>query len=146
MTGARSIDSLEGLRKLLDASRTIAVVGLSDQPDRESHQISAYLQARGYRIIGVNPSAAMILGEPCYPSLEAIPGEIREEIDFVAIFRKPDAAAGIAEEASRLGFDTVWLVPGSFSREVEEVARARGLAYVPGVCLRTAREMTLPRR
>jgi predicted CoA-binding protein len=136
---------MEDLRKLLDGSRTIAVVGLSDQPDRESYQISAYLQGRGYRIIGVNPSAVRILGEPCYPSLEAIPDETREEIDFVAVFRKPEAASQVAEEAARLGFDTVWLVPGAFSRQVEEAVTARHLAYVPGVCLRTARELTLSR-
>jgi len=143
LSATRRLDSIEDLRTLLDGSRTIAVVGLSDQPDRESYQISSYLQARGYRIIGVNPSAVRILGEPCYPSLEAIPGETRSEIDFVAIFRKPEAAAQVAEEASRLGFATVWLVPGSFSRQVEDVASASGLAYVPGVCLRTARELTL---
>jgi len=145
VTAARRLDSVEAVRALLDRSRTIAVVGLSDQPDRESYQISAYLQGKGYRIIGVNPSVAGILGEPCYPSLGAIPEETRKEIDFVAIFRRPEAAAQVAEEAARLGFDTVWLVPGSFSRPVEDVATARGLAYVPGVCLRTARELTLSR-
>jgi uncharacterized protein len=143
LSTARRLDSIEDLRALLDRSRAIAVVGLSDQPDRESYQISSYLQARGYRIIGVNPSAVRILGEPCYPSLEAIPEETRNEIDFVAVFRKPEAAAQVAEEASRLGFGTVWLVPGSFSRQVEDVVTGRGLAYVPGVCLRTARELTL---
>jgi predicted CoA-binding protein len=145
LSAARRLDSAEDLRALLDGSRTIAVVGLSDQPDRESYQISAYLQGKGYRIIGVNPSAVRILGEPCYPSLEAIPEETRKEIDFVAVFRKPEAAVQVAEEAARLGFDTVWLVPGSFSRQVEDVATARSLAYVPGVCLRTARELTLSR-
>jgi len=145
LSAARRLDSAEDLRELLDRSRTIAVVGLSDQPDRESYQISSYLQGRGYRIIPVNPSCVRILGEPCYPALGAIPEETRDEIDFVAVFRRPEAAAQVAEEASRLGFDTVWLVPGSFSRQVEDVVTARSLAYVPGVCLRTARELTLSR-
>ena len=121
---------------------TVLLLGTLDTKGKEYAYLRDRIRERGVDVLLVD---AGILGEPCYPSLGAIPEETRKEIDFVAIFRRPEAAAQVAEEAARLGFDTVWLVPGSFSRPVEDVATARGLAYVPGVCLRTARELTLSR-
>jgi predicted CoA-binding protein len=142
MTGARAIDSLEDVKALLDGSKTIAVVGLSDKPDRESHEISAYLQRSGYRIVGVNPAAAEVLGEPCHPSLAAIPEDVRKEVDLVAIFRRPQDAAKVADEAAALGMKRIWFVPGSFSREALDVAERRGLTFVAEKCIRTAHQIT----
>jgi len=142
MSAARAIESLEDLKALLDEVKTIAVVGLSDKPDRESHSIAAYLQQKGYKIIGVNPTAAQILGEPCYPSLSAIPEEARKRIDLVAIFRRPEDAAKIAEEAAGLGLRRVWFVPGSFSGEALEAAERHGLTFVAERCLRTSHLLT----
>jgi hypothetical protein len=141
MSAARAIESLEDLKALLDEVKTIAVVGLSDKPDRESHSIAAYLQQNGYKIIGVNPTAAQILGEPCYPSLSAIPEEVRKRIDLVAIFRRPEDAEKIAEEAAGLGLRRVWFVPGSFSMPVLQAAIRHRLTFVADKCLRTSHQL-----
>jgi predicted CoA-binding protein len=138
----KALESLEDLKTLLDGAKTIAVVGLSDKPDRESHAIAAYLQRNGYRIVGVNPTAARILGEPCYPSLAAIPEDTRKRIDLVAVFRRPEDAVKVAEEAAGLGLERVWFVPGSFSREALAAADRHGLTFVAERCIRTAHEMT----
>jgi len=71
--------------KILSNSRTVAVVGLSDSPDRDSYRVASYLKNHGYRVIPVNPNVKEVLGEKAYPSL----GEIPEKIDIVDIFRKP---------------------------------------------------------
>ena len=142
MSAARAIESFADVKALLDDVKTIAVVGLSDKPDRESHTITSYLQRSGYKIIGVNPIAAQILGEPCYPSLATIPEDARKRIDLVAIFRRPEDAAKIAEEAAGLGLQRVWFVPGSFSREVLEAAERHGLTFVAERCLRTSHQLT----
>src|SRR5437764_1334500 len=83
----------------------VAVVGLSDRPDRDSHRVAAYLQRRGYRIIPVNPAVAEVLGEKAYASLKDIP----EIIEIVDIFRKPDAVPPIVEEAIAVGAKVVWM-------------------------------------
>jgi len=142
MSAPKHIDSLEDLKALLDEVKTIAVVGLSDKPDRESHSIAAYLQQNGYKIIGVNPTAAQILGEPCYPSLAAIPEEARKRIDLVAIFRRREDAATIAEEAAGLGLRRVWFVPGSWSGSAFQAAIRHRLTFVADKCLRTSHLLT----
>jgi predicted CoA-binding protein len=138
----RLLDTAEEIRELFAETRTIAVAGLSEKPDRDSHAIAAYLQRQGLRIIGVNPKATNILGEPCYPSLSAIPEGERRQIDLVAIFRRPDDVPGVIAEAARLGLKRAWLVPGAESREGLEACAAQGLDCVAGHCLRTA-HMTL---
>jgi uncharacterized protein len=85
----------EEMLALLKSCRTIAVVGLSDRPDRVSHRVASYLRKKGYRIIPVNPVKTEIMGEKCYPDLSAIP----EPVDIVNIFRAVEAIPGIVEEA-----------------------------------------------
>src|ERR1700722_648918 len=87
--------SPEEVRQLLSTARTVAVVGLSDKPDRDSYHVAAYLQQHGYRIIPVNPAVASVLGEKAYGRLEDVP----EKIDIVDIFRRPDAVPPIVESA-----------------------------------------------
>ncbi|HEX9029473.1 MAG TPA: CoA-binding protein, partial [Anaerolineales bacterium] len=90
VAGIRRLDDAD-LRAILENTRSIAVVGISDKPDRASHSVPAYLQSHGYRLVPVNPSLDTILGEKCYPSLSAAP----ERVDVVLIFRQSEAVPGI---------------------------------------------------
>ena len=119
--------------ELLAAARTIAVVGLSEKPDRDSHQVAAYLQRQGFRIIPVNPGSDRILGERAYPDLAAIPEGIR--VDIVNIFRKPDAIPAIVEQAVARGTSAVWMQRGLAHNAAADTARAAGLKVVMDRCL-----------
>ena len=88
--------------ELLARAKTIAVVGLSESPMRPSHGVSAYMQAAGYKIIPVNPQIAEALGEKSYPSLLEVPLELREKIDLVDVFRRPEYVDEIVEQAMQL--------------------------------------------
>lgn len=88
MNAAASTDITEAeLKELLARARTIAVVGMSAKPDRDSHRVAAYLQKAGYHIVPVNPGLEQVLGERCYPSLSAIPPEVK--VDIADVFRAP---------------------------------------------------------
>jgi uncharacterized protein len=117
--------------ELISKGRTIAVVGLSDRPSRDSHRVAAYLQSRGYRIIPVNPYKTEILGEICYPSLMAIP----DPVDIVNIFRTVAAIPGIVADAVKIGAKGVWMQQGLAHNESAGKARAAGLCVVQSRCL-----------
>jgi len=126
---------------LLERSRTIAVVGLSDKPDRDSYRVAAYLQQQGYRIIPVNPSVTEVLGERAYPDVRALPSAP----DIVDIFRKPDAVPEIVEQAIAAGAKAIWMQEGIVHNAAAERARAAGLAVVMGRCiLKEHRKAGLP--
>src|ERR1051326_2804371 len=99
MIEGRERKPLEELRQILASTKTIAVVGLSDKPDRPSHSIPAYLQQQGYRIIPVNPKLTEALGEKAYASLRDIP----EPVDVVEIFRRAEDVSPIVEDAIAIG-------------------------------------------
>lgn len=119
------------LKQLLHNTRTIAVVGLSDKPDRPSHHVAAYLQSVGYRVIPVNPSVVTILGERCYPTLRDIP----EPVDMVDVFRRSEAVPPIAQEAIAIGAKSLWLQEGVIHEQAAEDARAAGLQVVMDKCI-----------
>jgi uncharacterized protein len=119
---------------ILAGARTIAVVGLSDKPDRESHKVARYLQAHGYRIIPVNPAAAQVLGERSFPDLASIPKEIA--IDVVDIFRRPELIPTVVDGAIARGARTVWMQLGLAHNAAAEKARAAGLAVVMNRCMK----------
>jgi uncharacterized protein len=116
--------------RLMRTSRTIAVVGLSTDPAKSAHSVPARLQSVGYRVIGVHPSASTLLGEQAYRSLEDIP----EPVDFVDVFRPSPEAAGIAEQAVRIGARGLWLQLGITSPEARRIAAEGGLDYVEDRC------------
>ncbi len=118
--------------EILKKSRTIAVVGISDKEERDSHKVAKYLKSHGYRIIPVNPKLTEVLGEPCYPDLKAVP----EHIDVVDIFRSIDAIPGIVEEAIAVGADAIWMQLGLHHDEAAEKARRQGLAVVMNKCMK----------
>jgi predicted CoA-binding protein len=136
-SAAAVLESPVDLKRLLENARTIAVVGLSEKPERDSHAVAAYLQSRGYRIIGVHPSAKELLGEPAYPSLTAMDPKTRDAVDLVAIFRRPDDVPAVMEEAAALGRKAIWLPSGASSPAALETARRLGLTLVADKCLRS---------
>lgn len=118
--------------RVLTATRTIAVVGLSPDPARASHGVARFMQARGYRIIPVNPTAAEILGERCYPDLASIP----EAVDMVDVFRHSDAVLSVALDAIRIGARCLWLQLGVVNAAAIAAADAAGLDVVADYCLK----------
>ena len=96
--------SRDRIKEILQHAGNIAIVGLSDRPDRVSYMVAGAMMDRGYRIIPVNPKATEILGEKCYPTLKDIP----EPVDIVNVFRRSDAIPEVAEEAIAIGAKTLW--------------------------------------
>ena len=123
---------------LLKSCRTIAVVGLSGNPARPSYGVAQYMQARGYRIIPVNPNESKILGETCYPSLTAAASH--ETFDIVDIFRNSADIPPIVDEAIALavaaGIKAVWMQQGITHPQAAAKAQVAGLAVVQDRCLK----------
>jgi uncharacterized protein len=122
------------LRSILGDARTIAVVGLSSRPDRPSHDVAAFLQRRGYRIVPVNPNETEILGERAYPSLLDVPEEI--VIDVVDVFRRAADTPPVARDAVARGAKVLWLQEGIVNEEARQIAEDAGLTVIMGVCIR----------
>ena len=120
------------IRAILEGMRSIAVVGLSPNTLRASSFVAFYLQRHGYRIVPVNPNETAILGEPCYPSLSAIPFAV----DVVDVFRRPAAVPAIAEEAVAIKAKALWLQFGVVSAEGAAIAERGGLQVVMDRCLK----------
>jgi len=122
------------LRSILGDAHTVAVVGLSSKPGRDSLRIARYLQRKGYRIIPVNPKETEVLGEPAYPSLLDVPKNVR--IDVVDVFRKAADTPPIAEQAVKAGAKVLWLQDGIMNEETRRIAEDAGLTVIMGVCIR----------
>ena len=123
--------SQQKLLELLQSSRTIAVVGLSDNPGRHSCIVAAYLKSKGYRIIPVNPNKTEILQEKCYPDLLAIP----DTVDIVDIFRNTEALPVMVDEAIKIGAGAVWMQEGLSHSEAAQKARAAGICVIQNLCI-----------
>jgi uncharacterized protein len=119
------------IRDLLQRSKTIAVVGLSDSPMRPSYGVSAYMQSRGYKIIPVNPAISEALGEKSYASLLEVP----EKIDIVNIFRRPEFVEEIVDQAMRLKVPAVWMQEGVINQRAAEKAETAGIFVVMDLCI-----------
>ena len=117
--------------ELLSHSRTIAVVGLSDNPLRPSHGVSAYMQSQGYRIIPVNPQIESSLGEKAYISLLDVPGKI----DIVNIFRRPEFVEEVVDQAIQLRVPAIWMQEDVIHEKAAEKARRAGLFVVMDRCI-----------
>jgi len=120
------------LKQLLSTSKTVAMVGLSAKPDRDSHQVAAYLKEHGYRVVPVNPTVDEVLGEKSYGSLHDIPFPV----DIVDVFRRAEDAPAVVEEALSLNPKAVWLQLGVVSDQAAAVARAAGVPLVMDRCLK----------
>lgn len=134
--------SPEEIKKLLQETKKIAVVGLSDNPDRASYQVAAAMQQAGYRIIPVNPKVqGKLLGEKVYTSLR----EIAEPIDMINIFRRSDAVPAIVEEALQLQSKpkAIWMQLGIVHEEAAKKAEEQGIKVVMDRCLKVEHALLL---
>ncbi len=120
------------IESIIRKSHTIAIVGISDNPERDSNEVGRYLKEHGYEIIPVNPAKQEILGERCYPDLKSIP----KPIDVVDIFRNKEAIPGVVNEAISVGAKAVWMQLGLAHHESAQRARDAGLAVVQSRCMK----------
>ena len=125
----------EAIRAMLgDPERekiTIAVVGLSGNPSKPSHYVSAYMQEQGYRILPINPALESVLGERCYGSLAELP----VKPDVVNVFRLASYIPGIVEEMVSLGLRNLWIQQGIVNDEAATVAESAGIRVVMDRCI-----------
>jgi uncharacterized protein len=121
------------LRSVLSHARTIAIVGLSDKPERDSNETARYLQAQRYRVIPVNPAVPSVLGERAYSSLAEIPADIR--VDIADIFRRSDQVPPIVDEAMARPVPIVWMALGVEHPEAAARARSAGLTVYENLCI-----------
>ena len=119
------------ITELLRNAKTIAVVGLSCNPLRPSHGVSAYMQSHGYRIIPVNPQIQECLGEKAYSSLLDVP----DKIDIVDIFRRPEFVEEIVDQAIQLKIPSVWMQEDVIQEKAAEKARTAGIFVVMDRCI-----------
>lgn len=122
----------EMLRKILEETKIIAVVGISSRPEVPAHSVPAYLQQVGYQIVPVNPNLTSVLGEVSYPDLLAMP----EPVDVVLIFRRSEAVPPIVDQAIEIGAKVVWMQEGIVNETAAETAREAGLQVVMDTCMR----------
>jgi len=132
--------SREQIKAILQQTSTVAVVGLSDDPSKTSHMVSEAMQAKGYRIIPVNPKADRILGEKCYSSLKDIP----EPVDIVNVFRRPEHTPAIAEDAVDIGAKVLWLQLGIVNEDAADIAARGGLTVIMDRCIKVEDSILLP--
>jgi predicted CoA-binding protein len=123
------------IHDLLLRTKTIAVVGLSESPMRPSYGVSAYMQARGYKIIPVNPQITEALGESAYPSLLEIPSEVAKKIDMVDVFRRPEYVDEIVDQTIQLKIPAIWLQEDVVNERAAEKARKAGIFVVMDLCV-----------
>jgi predicted CoA-binding protein len=119
------------IQTILNTYKTIAVVGLSSNPERPSYRVASYLKSAGYKIVPVRPDGGEILGEKVYHSLVDIPFDI----DIVDVFRKPETVMPIAREAVQIGAKVFWLQQGITNEEAESFCRNAGLEVISDRCM-----------
>ncbi|RZS44439.1 hypothetical protein EV193_101315 [Herbihabitans rhizosphaerae] len=122
---------IEVIERLARESRTIAVVGLSDDPTRPSHRVASYLRGAGMTILPVNPKIETWQGLRAYPSLDAL----EKPVDIVDVFRRPEHAVALAEQAVAIGAGALWLQMGVINDEAARIASDGGLDVVMDRCL-----------
>jgi len=123
--------TIEDLRKILTVSKTIAVVGLSDKPNRESYAVSQQMKNRGYLIVPVNPNASTVLGEIAYPSIRDIPFPI----DIINIFRNSAALVPVVEEAILTSAPVIWAQQGVYDEAAADLAQKHNKVIVMDSCI-----------
>jgi predicted CoA-binding protein len=120
------------LERVVRQARTVAVVGVSPNPARPSHGVTAYLHHSGLRVFPVNPAIGELFGLTAYPSLADVP----ERVDIVDVFRRPSVVVPVAEQAVEIGAGALWLQLGVINEQAAEIARSGGLDVIMDRCLR----------
>jgi predicted CoA-binding protein len=128
------------IKEILTKYKTVAVVGLSREPGKDSHRVSAYLKQHGFRIIPINPFADEVLGEKSYKSLIDIPPEIQKTIEIVDVFRPSKDVPPIVEQAIKLKAaygkpNVVWMQMGIVNKQAAEAAKKAGVTVVMDKCM-----------
>jgi predicted CoA-binding protein len=123
------------IREILERSKTIAVVGLTDKSDRASLGVSRFMQSHGYRILPVNPLIESALGEKAYPTLDAAAEAVGCKIDLVNVFRAPSFVPEIVKDVIRLKVPYLWLQEGVCHEEAAGWAEAAGIKVVMDHCI-----------
>jgi len=122
---------MDSIQQILEQSRSVAVVGYSAKEERASHWISNYLEEQGYRVFRINPVLESSPKRPIFKSLADLP----ETVDVVDVFRAPEHAPAIVDEAIAHGAKVVWMQPGAENEDAAAQARAAGLEAVVGACM-----------
>jgi len=125
----------EKIREILENTRTIAVIGLSNKPGRASLGVSKFMQQQGYRIVPVNPLARSVLGEQAYANLEDASRALDGKIDLVNVFRAPEYIPDIIKDVIRLKVPRLWLQEGVVHNEAAARAEAAGIKVVMDRCI-----------
>lgn len=119
------------IRNILSSVKTVAVVGISTNPEKSAHYVPKYLQSKGYEIIPINPNAEQILGKQCLQSI----GDIEEQVDVVQIFRPSDQVLPFVKGAISKKPKVIWLQKGIHNEQAEEIALENGIDVVFNRCM-----------
>ncbi len=123
------------IKDILTSFRNIAVVGISDKPERPSNMVAGYLLQHGFTLYPVNPVLKEVLGRPCFPALSSIPAEQRKKIEIINIFRKSADVLPIVDEAIAIGAKVIWMQSGITNEDAALKARNAGLLVVENRCI-----------
>lgn len=123
----------DSIPEILKESKTVAVVGISAKPERDSYRVAKYLKEAGYEILPVNPVLESWDGQATYKSLLDIPSD--KKVDVVDVFRKPEAALSVVEEAVKISPAAVWLQEGVVNKDAADLAKRHGALVVMDRCM-----------
>ena len=132
MKTGRIITADANIKEILTASKTVAIIGLSPKPDRDSYRVAEYLKNQGYMVVPIRPAQAEILGEKTYPSLDDVP----RTVDIVDVFRSAEQIMPHAHEALRHKPKTFWMQEGIENREAADLLTAAGIDVVMNRCIK----------
>jgi hypothetical protein len=123
------------IRSILKDYKTIAVVGFSDNPERDSNEVTLYMKKMGYRMYGVNPKLGglTVKGIKCYSSL----GDIDFKVDIINVFRRSEFIPGVVDEVLKMKYkpDVIWVQSGITSEKAKEKAEKNGFVYLENKCI-----------
>jgi predicted CoA-binding protein len=123
------------IKEILTSFRNIAVVGISEKPERPSNMVARYLLQQGFTVYPVNPVLKEVLGIPCFPALSSIPPEQRKKIEIVTVFRKSADVPPVVDEAIAIGAKVIWMQSGITNEDAAKKARNAGLLVVENRCI-----------
>jgi uncharacterized protein len=123
------------IEKIFTSYRHIAIIGISDRPERASNSVARYMMQQGFTIYPVNPNLDEVLGLHCYPSLESMPQEVKNNIEIVNIFRKSAEVPPIIDQAISIGAKVIWMQSGISNNTAAAKARNAGLLVIENSCI-----------
>lgn len=129
----------ETIEQILKDAKTIAVVGLSNNPERTSYQVSKAMQESGYKIIPINPTVDTVLGETAYDSLT----EVDEPFDIINVFRRPEFLPDIANEAIKTNCRVFWAQQGIVNEEAYNLLKEEGFTVMMDLCIKVVHSVLI---